>query len=65
MFFAWIYEDIHDLDPQIAMHHLNIKPNGRVYPEDERHTSFWIQPDQDVPRRWLLRVQPDQDVPRR
>ena len=25
--FAWNYEDMHVLDPQIAMHRLNIKPN--------------------------------------
>jgi len=25
--FAWNYENMPGLDPQIAMHHLNIKPN--------------------------------------
>ena len=25
--FAWNYEDMPDLDPQIAMHRLNIKPD--------------------------------------
>jgi len=27
--FAWIYEDMPGLDPQVAMHRLNIKPDAR------------------------------------
>ena len=28
--FAWNYEDMPSLDPQIAMHHLNIRPDIKL-----------------------------------
>jgi len=28
-FFTWSYEDMSGLDPQVAMHHLNIKPDAK------------------------------------
>jgi len=27
--FTWSYEDMHGLDPQVAAHRLNIKPNAK------------------------------------
>ena len=27
--FAWSYKDMPGLDPQVAMHHLNIKPDAK------------------------------------
>jgi len=27
--FAWSYEDMPGFDPQVAMHHLNIKPDAK------------------------------------
>ena len=36
--FAWNYEDMPGLDPQVAMHHLNIKPD--VKPVKQQHQRF-------------------------
>jgi len=37
--FAWSYEDMHDLDPLVAMHHLNIKPDAK--PVKQYQQQFW------------------------
>ena len=37
--FAWSYEDMPDLDPQVAMHHLNIKPDAK--PVKQQRRRFW------------------------
>ena len=34
--FAWNYEDIPELDPQVAMHHLNIKPDAKPIKQQQR-----------------------------
>jgi len=34
--FAWNYEDMPDPDPQIAMHHLNIKPDVKPVKQQQR-----------------------------
>jgi len=33
--FAWSYEDMSGLDPQVVMHHLNIKPDAK--PVKQQH----------------------------
>ena len=39
--FAWSYEDMSSLDPQVAMHHLNIKLDAKPVKEQQRQ----FQPD--------------------
>ena len=34
--FAWSYEDMHGLDPQVAMHYFNIKPNAKPVKQQQR-----------------------------
>jgi len=34
--FAWIYEDMPGLDPQVAMHHLNIKLDAKPVTQQQR-----------------------------
>ena len=34
--FEWNYEDMPDLDPHIAMHHLNIKPDVKPVKQQQR-----------------------------
>ena len=34
--FAWNYEDMTGLDPQVAMHHLNIKPDAKLVKQQQR-----------------------------
>jgi len=34
--FTWNYEDIHGLDPQVAMHHLNINPDAKPVKQQQR-----------------------------
>jgi len=34
--FTWNYEDIPRLDPQVAMHHLNIKPDTKSVKQQQR-----------------------------
>ena len=34
--FAWNYEDMLGLDPQLAMHRLNIKPNAKPVKQQQR-----------------------------
>ena len=34
--FTWIYEDMPDLDPQVAMHHLNIKLDAKSVKQQQR-----------------------------
>ena len=38
-FFAWSYKDMPDLDSQVAMHRLNIKPDAR--PVKQQQWRFW------------------------
>jgi len=39
--FAWSYEDMHGLGPQVvAMHHLNIKPDAK--PVEQQQRWFWL-----------------------
>jgi len=33
--FSWNYEDMPDLDPQIAMHHLNINPDAKLVKQQQ------------------------------
>ena len=37
--FAWNYEDMPGLDPQVAMHRLNIKPDAKPVKQQQRHFS--------------------------
>ena len=39
--FAWSYEDMPGHDPQVAMHHLNIKPDAKLVKQQQR----WFRPD--------------------
>ena len=34
--FAWNYEDMPGLDPQVAMHRLNIKPDAKPVKQQQR-----------------------------
>jgi len=34
--FAWSYEDMSGLDPQVAMYHLNIKPDAKPVKQQQR-----------------------------
>jgi len=34
--FAWSYEDMSGLDPQVTMHHLNIKPDSKPAKQQQR-----------------------------
>ena len=35
--FAWSYEDMLVFDPQVAIHHLNIKPDAKPVKQQQRH----------------------------
>ena len=39
--FAWSYEDRPGLDPRVAIHHLNIKPDAKPVKQQQR----WFRPD--------------------
>ena len=39
--FAWSYEDMPGLDPDVAMHHLRIKPDAKPVKQQQRQ----FQPD--------------------
>jgi len=39
--FAWNYEDIPGLDPQVAIHHLNINPDVKPVKQQQR----WFRPE--------------------
>lgn len=37
MFFVWNYKDMPGLDPQVAMHWLNIKQDAKPIKQQQRH----------------------------
>jgi len=37
--FAWSFEDMPGLDPQVAMHRLNIKPDAKLIKQQQQR--FW------------------------
>lgn len=49
--FAWKPEDMVGIDPEMAVHKLNIKPNAK--PVKQKMRNFRIQQSETLRRRWL------------
>jgi len=51
--FAWSYEDMPGHDPQVAMHHLNIKPDAKLVKQQQRQ----FRPDiMEAIKNWIHKL---------